>query len=51
MDTPVTRAELELLLARHAERLEGHTDSELRRVFEELRGEMKIVTEQLRDSI
>jgi len=35
----------------HAERLEGHTDSELRRVSEELRGEMKVVTEQLRDSI
>ena len=41
MDMPVTRAELESLLTRYAERIEGHTDAELARVTEQLRADME----------
>jgi hypothetical protein len=47
MATPVTRAELESLLARYAERIEGHTDAELRSVTEQLRGEMQQLEQRL----
>jgi hypothetical protein len=47
MDTPVTRAELESLLTRHAERIEGHTDAELRNVTEQLRTDMKRIETSL----
>jgi len=51
MSTPVTRAELESLLTRCAERIEGHNDAELRSVTEQLRGELTAATEQLRAGI